>query len=439
MAASSILNDLMPIVDDRCGLVGRLFRFRFPPGFERQMHGFTAMLGRPGALHAGVSGIGRELGTFTGSGTAVDETTARIRALCEALERYCGVMYASTGILRATWRSLGDRALDSRRLPQCSPRERRRGAARFTLRAPDPDREELWIRGHSLTHQRPLWVPLTTTYMGLPLPIADHLLFPLSTGLAAGTTFRQAVLSGLCEVIERDSLALFWLHQLRVPRIEVEQPRCGSLRALRHSSNTAGTETTLLDLTTDVGVPVVGAIQTCRRRAPHAITMAACRLDGEAAALRVLEEVGSLRVALTEAWDRRVGREAFFTNADQAPECFGLLYAGPDGPARFEFATGGAAVAHAFPQFDGGDDPLAAVIDRLASLGMETIAVDVTTPEVRDLGIVVVRVIVPELMPISFTHHARYLAHPRLYEAPRTLGYGMRSEETITDDPIPFA
>src|SRR4029077_10929338 len=128
------------------------------------------------------------------------------------------------GILRASSRSLGDRALDPRRLPQCSASERRRAAAAFILRAPDPDREELWIRGYSLTHERPLWVPLTATYLGLPLPITDHLMFPLSTGLAAGTSFRQAILSGLCEVIERDSLALFWLHQLPVPRIDVEQP-----------------------------------------------------------------------------------------------------------------------------------------------------------------------------------------------------------------------
>jgi ribosomal protein S12 methylthiotransferase accessory factor len=229
------------------------------------------------------------------------------------------------------------------------------------------------------------------------------------------------------------------LHQLHLPRIEVEYPPGSALHHLLRSGDAAGTETTLLDLTTDVGVPVIGAIQTCGRLAPHAIVMAACRLDAEAAALRVLEEVGSLRVALTEAADRPVSREAFFTAVDQTPESFGLLYAGPDGPGRFRFATHEAPIVHAFPASVTGADPLAAIVDRLAFLGMETIAVDVTTPDVRDFGIVVVRVIVPELMPISFTHHVRYLAHRRLYQAPYTLGYGIRTEETITDDPIPFA
>jgi ribosomal protein S12 methylthiotransferase accessory factor len=342
-------------------------------------------------------------------------------------------------VLRATARSLGDQALDPRRLPQCSSRERARAPKAFALRKPDLDRDDLWIRGYSLTDQGPLWVPLTAAYMGLPLPIGEHALFPVSTGLAAGTSFRQAILNGLCEVIERDSLALFWLHQLPMPRIEVRHLSTPALADLLRSGDAAGTETTLLDLTTDVAVPVVGAIQRCARAGPHAIVMGACRLDGESAALRVLEEVGSLRVALTEAADRRVGREAFFSDADRTPESFGLLYAGPDGPARLKFATDETPVVDAFPRSIVSDDPLATIVDRLATMGMETIAVDVTAPEVREVGIVVVRVIVPELMPISFTHHARYLGHARLYDGPRALGYGRRTEEMITDDPIPYA
>ncbi len=434
------LTDLAPLIDDRCGLIRRLHRFRFPSGFDGQMHGFMAVLGRPGALHPGPCRVGQTLGALYGSGTAVDEATAQIRAVCEALERYCSVMYPMDGVLRATPRSLGDRALDPRRLPRCSARERERAARAFRLREPDPDRDEFWIRGYSLTHARPLWVPLTAAYLGLPLPIDEHTLFPLSTGFAAGVDFRQAILSALCEVIERDSLALFWLHQLPMPRLDLDRvPLSPALRDLLRAGERAGAETTLLDLTTDVGVPVIGAIQTCGRAAPHAIAMGACRIDAGAAALRVLEEVGSLRVALTSAADRRVTKAAFFTDAEQTPETFGLLYAGPDGPARFRFATNDAPVARELPAPIVSDDPLAAIVNRLASLGMETIVVDVTTPDVRDFGITVVKVIVPELMPITFTHHARYLAHPRLYEAPRALGYGERTEETITDDPIPFA
>jgi ribosomal protein S12 methylthiotransferase accessory factor len=439
MPSGSLVDDLAPLIDERCGLISRLFRFTFPRGFEGQMHGFTAVVGWPGALHPGSCRVGRAPGSLTGSGTAVDEATAQLRAICEALERYCGVMYPTDGVLRATPRSLGDRALDPRRLPQCSAREHHRAPAAFKLRQPDVNRDELWVRGYSLTEQRPLWVPLTAVYMGLPLPIHEHVMFPVSTGLAAGTNFRQAVLNGLCEVIERDSLALFWLHQLAMPRIEVEHAASQALTELSRASVAADTETTLLDLTTDIGVPVVGAIQTCARVDPHAIAMAACRLDGEAAALRVLEEIGSLRVALTEAAGDRIDRDSFFTDAEQKPESFGLLYAGRDGPARFRFVTADAPVVHAFPPPFVSADPLAGIVERLAARDMETIAVDVTLPEVREFGVVVVRVIVPELMPISFTHHARYLGHERLYQAPRVLGYGIRTEEMVTDDPIPFA
>jgi ribosomal protein S12 methylthiotransferase accessory factor len=70
---------------------------------------------------------------------------------------------------------------------------------------------------------------------------------------------------------------------------------------------------------------------------------------------------------------------------------------------------------------------------------MDAVAVDLTTDELRDAGLRVVRVVVPQLMPISFTHRARYLGTPRLsaYVARRT--GAPFTEADVNPAPLPFA
>lgn len=87
---------------------------------------------------------------------------------------------------------------------------------------------------------------------------------------------------------------------------------------------------------------------------------------------------------------------------------------------------------------DSGQD-LAFLVQRLKQAGCDVIAVECTTDEAHDVGFRVVRVIIPQLMPLSFTHRARYLAHPRLYEAPARMGLPVHGEADINPNPQPFA
>jgi ribosomal protein S12 methylthiotransferase accessory factor len=435
MDGRALLERLRPLIDIHCGVLNQPERLVFPPGYEGQMHGFSVTVGRASALHPGHMNAAADL---AGYGTSWDETTARIRACCEGLERYCSAMYPVSGVLMATADELGDDALDPRRLPQCSTRERCQADPDHRLRLPDVATEERWIKGYSLTRGKELWIPLTAAYLGLPEPLTAHLVFPESTGFAAGSNYDDAILSALCEAIERDSLALWWLHQLPMPRIELGSSPDPVLTELLGRAQRVGIHTHLFDLTSDLGVPVVGLVQSSERGLPRVIAMGACRPTGVSAAVRVVEEAASLRVAL--GWSKRsVDRDALRTGTPGSPMQFGLFYADDDGPERFTFATKGAPTQRCLPAPVDGANPLDAIVKTLADQNIEVLVVDVTLPEVRDVGLVVVRVIVPELMRISFSHSIRYLAHPRLYAAPEKMGYGARTEDMVTDDPIPFA
>lgn len=79
------------------------------------------------------------------------------------------------------------------------------------------------------------------------------------------------------------------------------------------------------------------------------------------------------------------------------------------------------------------------LLARLGELGMDAFAVDLTTDEVRDAGLWVIRVVIPQLVPMSSVHRARYLGHPRIYEYPQKNGYAALAEGDINPEPQPFA
>jgi ribosomal protein S12 methylthiotransferase accessory factor len=80
--------------------------------------------------------------------------------------------------------------------------------------------------------------------------------WPLSAGCAAGTDPLHATLHGLLELIERDALALWLRGGMRAHAVP-PGPGAALLGQLR--GETVGRRTWLLDITSDVGVPVVVA------------------------------------------------------------------------------------------------------------------------------------------------------------------------------------
>jgi ribosomal protein S12 methylthiotransferase accessory factor len=89
------------------------------------------------------------------------------------------------------------------------------------------------------------------------------------------------------------------------------------------------------------------------------------------------------------------------------------------------------------------DDPaelVAGLCTRIEAAGSSAYAIDVTSPDVADLGLTVAKVIAPELCMLDAVHGARFLGGARLYEAAAELG--LRPEPLADGDlnphPHPF-
>ncbi len=120
-----------------------------------------------------------------------------------------------------------------------------------------------------------------------------------STGCATGADREDAIFRALLECIERDAVALWWYGGQAHPAIAIDvmdqlQPRlCWWLLGRQR-------QTRLLDVTTDIGVPVVVAFSFFQNGSAIAIGSAA-RLTRAEAALAALTEMIQTETAMTQA------------------------------------------------------------------------------------------------------------------------------------------
>ena len=388
-----------------------------------------------------------ESGNIDGAGGAIDPDLARHIAIVESLERYSSCSWADEDLIWDTPAGLGDAAIGPDRWPACSPTELADphcGLVPFDSRVP-----LRWVRGWSLTRGREVFVPAILVYLKFPVHSpSERFTNTVSTGTAAHSDLREAVLGGLLEVIERDAIALTWLQRLRLPEIVVDPAVLDPEVAEYHRVGTS-TELTvhLRDATTDYGIPILYAVQTSEADTELSQVVAAtCDLDPQRALAKIYRELASLRIALRS--HARSPRAQEVTGQDMTVVGGALADAAPSMRHVFDFLLEGPRPIRRLTDMgrpglrgirESSDDSLDRVVSALERAGSEAVVVDLTTDEARQVGMHVVKTLVPEAVPLSFSHHARYLATPRLYEAPRAMGLKAHDEAGINPVRQPFA
>ncbi|KUJ49673.1 hypothetical protein ACZ90_67185 [Streptomyces albus subsp. albus] len=430
---------LRSLVDPVGGLVSGALRLPNPPGDPV----FPVCVAPLGDISQALTHTAHSVNTspgdagMDGAGNAITVEDASWLCIAEALERYSSCAWHPEQFIWATARELGEDAIDLSRLPRISEAEA--ADPRCILTPPDPDAPLRWVRGYSLMTGKRVWIPASLVFLHLPFEsYADRIAAPISTGCAAHTDVYAALASGLCEVIERDSIALTWLQRLALPRIELDKIPA-DLRPYIDRSRSRNVQTYLFDATTDVGVPTVYSVEvTPHHDAVRTVVMCATDPDPVRAIGKVLREAASGRIALRHRLPDGKSPDSFSTVHD------GALYMGaPERADAFDFLLDSPWRAplssYGRPQFDTPRSHVGWLLRQLASQGMNAYAVDITSDEAERIGMWVVKAIVPDLMPLSFIRRAQYRGHPRLYRAPAAMGHPVATEEELNPWPQPFA
>ncbi len=258
----------------------------------------------------------------------------------------------------------------------------------------------LWIEGYDLLQQRPTWVPYDAVSLNFVQPKGDSSTFYRSSnGLASGNHLLEAIVHGLCEVIERDAEALWRLNDdFRLLDLgTVDDPWC---RQAIEQIERAGIRVAAWDMSTDTGIPVYGALVLERPTQPNWRGLGVAygfgsHLAPGIALLRALTEAVQTRVTFIAGSRDDLYRHDYAQAADE-----GLL-AGIEAEITsrrgelIPFASRQSLASDSFEQ------DIATLLRALGGVGIESsVVVDLTKPE---FGIPVVKVVVPGLEG-SFNH-----------------------------------
>ena len=372
-----------------------------------------------------------------GAGADLDPELAWIRAVMEGAERYACLASTPEQFITATGHELGREALDLDSIGRCSAREY--ADPKCTMRPADKAQPIRWVKGYSLIDRKPRLVPAIMTHLGLQPTAGERFWDMISTGIAAHFDLTTALVSAICESIERDAIAISWLARLPLPRIDVGEPPPAALAPNLGRLRQSLLQHHLFDATTDMGVPTAYAVQLLDGH-PHLSQYVNCATEFSAA--------GACAKTIREGAPARPVFEDGYRFPDQVDDFVelhdGAAYMGrPEQRSAFDFLLNTPnRRALADMEVDVGADPasrLRFLLAKLREKGMDAVAVDLTTDELRELGVWVIRVVIPGLMPMSPNYRARYLDHPRLYSYPEQAGYGRLHEDQINQLPQPFA
>ncbi len=426
---------LEEVVSDHIGLVGRIEPADIPSTVAGAVHL---------ASRAGQFALPRVDGIKTDkvnscAGLQRTEELAGLVAIVEGVERYCGVFPIEAEV-SAPYSQVADVAMLPTSLPLFSEAQYAQPA--FPFQKFNRDQPLSWVWGYSFTEDAPRLVPKSVATYG---PTDDKLVSECSSGVAARSSLAEAALRGLFEMVERDAFMIFWLNRLAPPVIDLESLPAGFARSAVEEIRAVGHEPVVVNITTDLGIPVFLAI-TLRRdgKYPALVIGAGCSFHaGEALDKAFYELLGAVRWHLMDPnWKLT---EPMEPDQVRSLNDHHLAYSHPAWLSRAEFLwsgpsqrfedISGCALDGALP-----GEQLASAVDLLRRHNLEFIAVDLTTPDVAATGIRVVRAVVPGLQPIGFGRHAARLGGRRLYEAPCRMGYRSEplSEQELNRDPHCF-
>jgi ribosomal protein S12 methylthiotransferase accessory factor len=354
-------------------------------------------------------------------GKGINDLQAKASALCEGLERYSGMFRGDEPWRRARFVDLGSEAIAPN---ECMLYSEEQYAAADELESDcpiysfvpnrfDPEREIDWTPVWSLTHETHRFLPTAFCYFDYPNQCESDFCAADSNGNAAGNTIEEAILQGFLEVVERDSVALWWYNRARVPAIDLDSVDEPYIQQLRDFLKQHHRELWVLDLTSDLQIPSFAALSRRTDGSREQIMFGfGAHFDARIGLLRSITELNQMLVHIIDSPPD--GPPAHLSDDDtlewlQTATLANDSYLAPaEEPLR----------PLSFYDYSWTDDLKEDVLlckERVENLGHEMLVLDQTRSEI---GLPVVKVIVPGLR-----HFWRRYAAGRLYDIPVKLGW----------------
>ncbi|GAB3533493.1 hypothetical protein GCM10027403_07600 [Arthrobacter tecti] len=458
--SETVLPNFDLLVDPRTGILTELETYGNPPEWPHAITMVSGHVANPSVLMEWPADRMSTGTSFTGLHTAMAS------AVGEAVERYCGNLVPDI-LTRSSWNELNaarSTALDPQAVLLYSDAQYADPGFPFTPMTRDLN--QLWTEGTDIPTGEAILVPGALAWANFFTgPRADdtrtnHLIY---AGIAAGSSLRHATLSAMEEVIERDAVEIWW--RAGAPATEINVPSSHPLRialasGLELDGLTSPISYTILGIPNRYGVPVVAVV--LRDSELDLVTLGtAARPDVESAILKAAGEALSLRSYAKGLLDPDGGpwRAIELGLVDGSPmkpfrsdRAYARSYRSDYGDivdltCQTQFYLDPATrpltehLFHASREVELGDvpavvgDPYTHYSNALKGLGLAPIRVDLTTADIANAGMAVVRVVAPGTYS-NAPAACPYLAGERWRTEPVELGF---AAEPLTDSTANFA
>jgi ribosomal protein S12 methylthiotransferase accessory factor len=305
-------------------------------------------------------------------------------ALMELVERFSFFSFVAEGpLLLATARELRGQALDfsylARSLFDASPEV---------------------AAAAELYQDWPLYfAPATNLTTGAPVYLPFHWFYLIEeyNGPAAGNCYEEAVLQGLCEVVERHVGSVISHARRPTPALDPDSARDPAARELVQKFRNNGIKLYLRDFSLDTGIPTVGALAYDPATFPDSseiVFAAGTTTDPEKSLVRALTEVAQL----AGDFHRRTNYRPTLPKYQSLEEASYLMAPGPFKPLD-------ALPYLAHPNLK---EEIGGSLAALGRLGLEALVVNVTHPR---LQIPAVYVLIPGTHFLDRTRNTGVIFH----------------------------
>ena len=263
-------------------------------------------------------------------GKGMTDIQAKVSAMGEAIERYSGVYRGDEPVTRASYIDLAGQAVHPNDCLLFSPRQyvqrhewNRQRTNNYHI-VPNPFNDRLvtdWTSAWSIAAQAFKYVPTAYCYYGHPDVLAHFYCGTDANGCAAGNTLEEAIVQGFLELVERDGVALWWNNRLRRPGVDVSTFNVPRYEQLQDHYRKLNRNLQVLDLTSDLGIPIFAAVSGRTDVAVEDILVGVgAHFDPHVAVVRAITELG--QALPTVADQRKDGSTRYWVNDDDTVAWF---------------------------------------------------------------------------------------------------------------------
>lgn len=376
--------------------------------------------------------VGMNTDAVLGSAIGTSQQGAMGSAIGEFCERYCASHEPASRLVRASYSAM---VAQHGAAAVLAPQECRLYADWQYAQPGFPyrryaDEVIAWVQGHDLRQGQPTWVPAYLVFMPHDVDRYDagnRYALPTSTGVATGRTLAEAIQGGFLECAERHAFTSFWYRQRTaapvpfydaeaVVRAYPDQPWIQRLYA------NPQVRIRVYDLGSLGPVETVVVFLYYRYKNTERLSMgAASRFTKPEALIKAaLEayqgvEYGIMLDKNEQEWTTNLPG---YTNVNDFHKHFLFYTRFPELQAQVPVLRRLREPATDEVQEYGGTARMRSMADVQQAGVSRLVAVELTTPDVQELGMRVVRVLAPGWAPITGLHDRPFLGAAVFEECP---------------------